>query len=149
MCNVVMQLDRSQWRHQMKTFSALLVLCVGNSPVTGDFPSPRPVTRSFVCIFYLRMNKRLGKNRDADDLRRHRAQWQFCNQDMGVLSKFSYHNNDNRLHSIIILTNVFIELIKVVYIVKWMHLKSTQIFCLATVDWHMLDRLNNDFVRMI
>ena len=33
------------WRHQMKTFSALLDLCVGNSRVTGDFPSKRPVKR--------------------------------------------------------------------------------------------------------
>ena len=23
------------WRHQMETFSALLAICVGNSPVTG------------------------------------------------------------------------------------------------------------------
>ena len=27
------------WRHQMETFSALLALCVGNSPVTGEFPT--------------------------------------------------------------------------------------------------------------
>ena len=26
------------WRHQMETFSALLALCAGNSPVTGEFP---------------------------------------------------------------------------------------------------------------
>ena len=35
------------WRYQMGTFSALLALCAGNSPVTGEFPSQRPVTRSF------------------------------------------------------------------------------------------------------
>ena len=35
------------WRHQMETFSALLALCVENSPVTGEFPSQRPVTWSF------------------------------------------------------------------------------------------------------
>ena len=35
------------WRHQMETFSALLALCEGNSPVTGEFSSQRPVTRSF------------------------------------------------------------------------------------------------------
>ena len=35
------------WRHQMETFSAFLALCAGNSPVTGEFPSQRPVTRSF------------------------------------------------------------------------------------------------------
>ena len=35
------------WRHQMKTFFALPALCEGNPPVTGGFPSQRPVTRSF------------------------------------------------------------------------------------------------------
>ena len=30
---------RPWWRHQMETFSALLALCAGNSPVTGEFPS--------------------------------------------------------------------------------------------------------------
>ena len=35
------------YRHQMETFSALLPLCAGNSPVTGEFPTQRPVTRSF------------------------------------------------------------------------------------------------------
>ena len=49
------------WRHQMETFSALLVLCAGNSPVTGEFPSQRPVTRSFDIFFDLRLNKRLSK----------------------------------------------------------------------------------------
>ena len=51
----------SWWRHQMKTMSALLDLCVGNSPVTGEFPSQRPVTRSFDVFFDLRLNKRLSK----------------------------------------------------------------------------------------
>ena len=27
------------WRHQMETFSSLLALCAGNSPVTGEFPA--------------------------------------------------------------------------------------------------------------
>ena len=40
----------------MKTFSALLALCAGNSLFTGEFPSQRPVTRSFD----LRLNKRLS-----------------------------------------------------------------------------------------
>ena len=34
---------------------------VGNSPVTGEFPSQRPVMRSFDVFFDLRMNKRLSK----------------------------------------------------------------------------------------
>ena len=35
----------------METFSALLALCTGNSPVTGEFPSQIPVTRSFDIFF--------------------------------------------------------------------------------------------------
>ena len=51
----------SWWRHQMETFSALLALRVGNSPVTGEFPSRRPVTRRFDVFLDLRLNKRLSK----------------------------------------------------------------------------------------
>ena len=49
------------WRHQIKSFSALLVLCMGNSPVTGEFPSQRPLTRSFDVFFDLRLSKWLCK----------------------------------------------------------------------------------------
>ena len=49
------------WRHQMETFSALLAVCAGNSPVSGEFPAQRPVTRSFDVLFDLRLNERLGK----------------------------------------------------------------------------------------
>ena len=49
------------WRHQMETFSALLVICAGNSPVPGEFPTQRPVTRSFDVFFDLRLNKQLNK----------------------------------------------------------------------------------------
>ena len=47
----------SWWRHQMESYSALLVLCVGNSPVTGEFPSQRPVTRNFDVFFDLCLRK--------------------------------------------------------------------------------------------
>ena len=49
------------WCHQMETSPALLDICVGNSPVTGEFPAQRPVTRSFDVLFDLRLNKRLSK----------------------------------------------------------------------------------------
>ena len=45
----------------METFSALLALCAGNSPVTGRFPAQRPVTRNFDIISDLRLDKRLRK----------------------------------------------------------------------------------------
>ena len=46
------------WHHQTETFSVILV---GNSPVASEFPSQRPVTRSFDVFFDLRLNKRLSK----------------------------------------------------------------------------------------
>ena len=46
----------------METFSVLLALCAENSPVSGEFPAQRPVTRSFGVFFDLRLNKRLSKH---------------------------------------------------------------------------------------
>ena len=45
----------------METFSAVLAICAGNSPVPGEFLAQRPVTRSFDVFFDLRLNKRLNK----------------------------------------------------------------------------------------
>ena len=54
-------LHSTWWRHQMETVSVLLALGAGNSPVTGEFPSQRPVTRSLDVFFDLRLTKRLSK----------------------------------------------------------------------------------------
>ena len=51
----------SWWRYQMETFSALLAICARNSPVPGEFPTQRPVTRSFDVFFDLCPYKRLSK----------------------------------------------------------------------------------------
>ena len=59
--NVDRWIRNSWWRHQMGTFSALLDLCAGISPVIGEFPAQRPVTQSFDAIFDLCLNKRLSK----------------------------------------------------------------------------------------
>ena len=39
----------------------VLVICAGNSPVPGEFPAQRPVTRSFGVFFDLRLYQRLSK----------------------------------------------------------------------------------------
>ena len=49
--------DVTKWKH----FSALQALCEGNLPVTGEFLSQRPLTRSFDVFFDLRLNERLSK----------------------------------------------------------------------------------------
>ena len=63
------------WRHQIQTFSALLALCAGNSPVTGEFPSQRPVTRSFKVFLLCPWINGWVNNRKAGDLRRRRAHY--------------------------------------------------------------------------
>ena len=76
----------SWWCHQMKTFSALLALCERNPPVTGGFPSPRPVTRNFDVFFGLRLNKRLSKqSRQRRFETPSLSLWHHCN----VLSEFN------------------------------------------------------------
>ena len=65
---LIHQWRQTWWRHEMEAFSALLALCAGNSPVTGkgnspvagEFPLQRPMTRSFDAFFDLHLNKRLS-----------------------------------------------------------------------------------------
>ena len=45
----------------METFSALLAVCEGNSPFTGEFPPQKPVTKNFDVFFDERLNKQLSK----------------------------------------------------------------------------------------
>ena len=52
---------KTWWRHQKEPFSALLAICAGNSPVTGEFPAQRPLTRSFdvslICVWIKWLSK--------------------------------------------------------------------------------------------
>ena len=66
----------SWWRHQMGTCSTLLALWAGNSPSTSEFPSQKPVIRSFDVFFDLRLWTNCWVNNwDASDLRHHRAHY--------------------------------------------------------------------------
>ena len=59
---------------------ALLALYEGNSPVTSEFSSQRPVTRSFDVFFNLRLKKRLSKQSKRSWLKRPpRSLWRHCN----------------------------------------------------------------------
>ena len=59
----------------METFSALLALCAGNPPVTGEFPEQRPVTRSFDVSLICAWTNDWVKSQDAGDFTRHRAHY--------------------------------------------------------------------------
>ena len=40
----------------METFSALLAICAGNSPVNGELPAQKQVARRFDVLFDMRPN---------------------------------------------------------------------------------------------
>ena len=84
----------SWWRHQMETFSALLALCAGNSPVIGEFPALwRSVTRVMIFpLIYAWINIWVN-NREAGDLRRQSAHY-----DVTVVRRAPWHH-DNWLGS--------------------------------------------------
>ena len=57
-----MEMDLHMMTSSNEKKSALLAHCAGNSPVTGEFPIQRPMTRSFDIFFDLCLNKRLSKH---------------------------------------------------------------------------------------
>ena len=65
----------SWWRHQMERISALLAICAGKSPVTGEFPAQRPVTRSFNFFLICAWIHGWVNNCEAGGLRRHHAHY--------------------------------------------------------------------------
>ena len=69
----------SWWRHQIETCSASRY--TGPlAPVTSEFPSQKPVTRSFGVFFDLRQNKRLSKqSRRRWFETPSRSLWRHCN----------------------------------------------------------------------
>ena len=76
--------DWTSWGHddviKMETFSAILAFCAGNSPVTGEFPTQRPMTRSSNVFFDLRLNKQLSKQRRRRWIETpSRSLWRHCN----------------------------------------------------------------------
>ena len=56
-------------------FFALLAICARNSPVTGEFPTQRPVTGSFDVFFDRAWINDWVNNGEAGDLRRYRVHY--------------------------------------------------------------------------
>ena len=121
----------------METFSALLAICAGNSPVPGEFPTQRPVTRSFdVYLIWVWINGWVN-NREAGDLRRYRAH---C--DVIVMMKRRR------------LTSVWISSLKIrrscttVNLYNGIHTHGKTVFvleCLPVDDWKLTKTMKTNF----
>ena len=114
------------WRHQMETFSALLVLCVGihPSPVNSHLKGQR-CGALMISLMYARTNG-WAYNRDAGDLRLNCAHYD--------------------IHVMII--NITIGIIMIMMIRsrhKFAHVMPAQLSCTtAQLLWHVCARRNNN-----
>ena len=78
----------SWWRHQMETFSALLALCVGNSPVPVNSPHKGQWRGALMfSLISARINNWVN-NREAGDLRRHRGHYEVSVMSVRFESKY-------------------------------------------------------------
>ena len=92
--------NETWWRQQMETFSALLAICAGNSPIAGEFPSQRRVTRSFDVFFDLRLNKWLSKQSRGWCIGPpSRSLWRHCNISIKI-RQFSFKKIHMKMSSI-------------------------------------------------
>ena len=63
------------WRHQMELFSAFLAICVGNSPVPGEFPHKGQWRGALMFTMICTWINGWVNNGEAGDLRRYRAHY--------------------------------------------------------------------------
>ena len=80
----------------MEIFSKLQALCEGNSTVTGEFPTQRPVTQSFDVFLDLCLNNSWANHRDTGDLKYHRAHYNVTVMETLAIQKqtiFSQYND--------------------------------------------------------
>ena len=76
------------WRHQMETFSGLLALCVGNSPVPVNSPHKGQWRGALMfSLIFARISSWVN-NREAGDLRRHRGHYEVNVMDIIIADEF-------------------------------------------------------------
>ena len=92
------------WRRQMETVYALLAICAGNSPVTGEFPKHKDQWRgalmfSLICAC---INGWVN-NREASDLRCHRTHY-----DVIVMARYNETCHISYMYMYLIIPRMFV-----------------------------------------
>ena len=75
MCAYGVSIVNTWWRHQMETFSALLALCAGNSPVPVNSPHKGQWRGALMFSLICAWINGWVNNREAGDLGRHRGHY--------------------------------------------------------------------------
>ena len=140
------------WRHQMETFSVLLALCTGNSPVTVNSPHKgqwrRALMFSLICTW---INDWVNKG-EAGDLRCHRPHYdvtvmlntEICSTSVipVIYAVFLFcHSIKMRLYCLLFLwcvqyINILNSVIKrISYTNTWKNHVSTSQLCVICVDY--------------
>ena len=105
------------WRHKTETFSALLAICAGNSPVSGEFPAQSQWRGALVfSLIYAWINGWVN-NREAGDLRRYRAHYDVTVMTMmrkGYRRRFSIR--ENNFIDIYVICFIKIDILYTIYI---------------------------------
>ena len=86
------------WRHQFETFSALLAICAGNSPVTGEFPAQSPVTGALIFSLICVWINGWVDNRQAGDLRHYRYRAHHDVTVMSIMNQNRFWHDRNPWH---------------------------------------------------
>ena len=117
----------------METFSALLAICTGNSPVPGEFPAQRPVTQSFDVSFDLCWINDWVNNRGAGDLRRHRGRHRY---DVTVMEFRMYKSHGDTVNHKRLTTIMHNGNHMDVFDIQWINQLVTR-RVVDGVDWHL------------
>ena len=107
MCAESIQCNISWWRNQMETFSALLALCAGNSPVTDESPHKGQWRGALMFFYICAWINGWVNNREADDLRRHRVRYYVILMYMLSMMKWKLHQHSMMIyfHTIFVVRN--------------------------------------------
>ena len=95
----------------MEASFALLALWMGNSPVTGEFPSQRLMTQNFDVFFDMRLNKRFSKRSRRRWLEtQSHSLWRHCNvSGMYLLHQLVHITEGQYYYKLVISCNLLIH----------------------------------------
>ena len=117
------------WRHQMETFSALLAICAGNSPVPMNSPHKGQWRGALMFTLICARINGWVNNREAGDLRRYRTHYDV------IVMKFVMMAHYTLVHLFIIITQSCVKILNIEHACKCKYILSSECLkCLSPVN---------------